>query len=56
MRNKSTIGPIILILLGVYFLAQKQGWAPNLSSIASQWWPVILIIVGVSLLLSRSKN
>lgn len=56
MKNKSTVGPIILISLGVYFLALKQGWVPNLSSIVSDWWPVILIVIGVSLLISRSSR
>ncbi|HWS40537.1 MAG TPA: DUF5668 domain-containing protein [Arenimonas sp.] len=56
MKNKSTVGPIILIALGVYFLALKQGWVPNFGSIISEWWPVILIIIGVSLLLSRSSR
>jgi hypothetical protein len=56
MRNKSTVGPIILIALGVYFLALKQGWVPNFGSIISEWWPVILIVIGVSLLFSRSSR
>lgn len=56
MKNKSTVGPIILIILGVYFLALKQGWVPNFGSIVSEWWPVILIVIGVWLLLSRSSR
>jgi hypothetical protein len=56
MKNKSTVGPIILIILGVYFLALKQGWVPNIGYLASEWWPLILIIIGVSLLLSRSSK
>jgi preprotein translocase subunit YajC len=56
MKNKSIVGPIVLITLGIYFLALKQGWVPNLGSLVSEWWPVILIIVGFSLLLSRSSR
>lgn len=56
MKNKSSVGPIILIALGVYFLALKQGWVPNFGSIISEWWPVILIVIGVSLLFSRSSR
>lgn len=56
MKNNSKVGPIILIVLGVYFLALKQDWVPNLRSIVHEWWPVILIIIGVSLLLSRTSK
>lgn len=56
MKNKSSVGPIILIAIGVYFLALKQGWVPNFGSIISEWWPAILIIIGVSMLLNRSSK
>ena len=56
MKNRSNIGAYVLIVLGVYFLALKRGWAPNLGYIVSEWWPLILIVVGVSLLIRRSPR
>jgi len=56
MRSNSNAGAYILIAIGVYFLAMKQGWLPNLGSIVSEWWPAILIVVGVSMLLRRSSR
>jgi hypothetical protein len=56
MRSNSNAGAYILIALGVYFLGSKQGWLPNLGSIVSVWWPVILILLGVSMLVRRSPR
>lgn len=54
MKGKSTVGAIILIVLGALFLAANHGWIPNLGQLFAKWWPLILIIVGVSLLVRRS--
>lgn len=54
MQGKS-IGALVLIVLGVVFLAANHGWIPNIGHLFARWWPLILIIVGVSLLLRRSK-
>ena len=56
MRSNSNLGAILLIALGTYFLLSKHGWLPNLGSIISEWWPVVLIIVGVSMLFHRSSR
>jgi len=56
MRSSSNTGAIILIALGTYFLLSKHGWLPNLGSIISEWWPVILILVGLSMLFRRSSR
>jgi len=56
MRSSSNTGAIILIALGTYFLLSKHGWLPNLGSIISQWWPVILILLGLSMLFRRSAR
>jgi LiaI-LiaF-like transmembrane region len=53
MRSKSRIGALVLIVLGVLFLLSNFGWIPRLGPLFAQWWPVILIIVGVSLLVRR---
>jgi hypothetical protein len=44
------IGAIILILLGVIFLLINLDIAPaaELKRLLAQWWPLLLIIVGVA--------
>lgn len=47
---------LILIALGLLFLARNLGWTDlDLSRLLSTWWPLILIAVGVSLLFRRGK-
>ena len=53
MRAKSRIGAIVLIVLGVLFLLSNLGWIPRLGPLFAQWWPIILIAVGLGLLLNR---
>ena len=53
MRNRSAAGALILIVLGLLFLFSNLGWLPRLGPLFAQWWPLILIVVGVSLLLRR---
>ena len=55
MRSKSFIAPLILVTLGVLFLLSNLGWIPHLGPLFARWWPLILIIVGVSLLLRRRR-
>ncbi|HET9031358.1 MAG TPA: DUF5668 domain-containing protein [Dokdonella sp.] len=56
MRSNSLVGAYILIGLGIYFLLQKQGWLPNLGPLLSEWWPLILIIIGVAMILRRRSR
>jgi len=53
---KFPVWPVILIILGVAFLAHNLGFVPFhvLRELISTWWPLILIAVGVSGL-TRSK-
>jgi len=44
----------ILIVLGIIFLLKNLGWLPH--PVIAQWWPLILIIVGVFLLIGRSSR
>ncbi len=53
MRHASRIGALILIVLGVLFLLSNFGLIPRLGPLLAQWWPVILIVVGVYLLVRR---
>jgi Domain of unknown function (DUF5668) len=53
MRSRSGVGAVILIVLGVLFLLSNLGLIPRIGPLLAQWWPVILIIVGVFLLIPR---
>jgi len=53
MNIKPRIGAIILIVLGALFLLSNLGLLPRLGPLFAQWWPLILIVVGVSLLVRR---
>ena len=49
------IGPLILIALGILFLLKNLGLADlDLGRLLSIWWPAILIVVGISLLIKRN--
>jgi hypothetical protein len=52
MRPK-LVPALILIVLGIGFLLSNFGLMPRLGPLFAQWWPVILIVVGVAMLLRR---
>jgi hypothetical protein len=54
VRSSSKIPAIVLIVIGSYFLLEKQRLIPNIGPLFRDWWPVILIVVGVILLVRRS--
>jgi hypothetical protein len=56
MKSKSMIGAYILIGLGIIFLLSNLGWLPGLRTLMAYWWPLILIIVGILLLVRRSSG
>ena len=56
MKSKSAIGAYILIGLGIIFLLSNLGWLPRLRPLMAQWWPLILIIVGILVLIRRSSG
>lgn len=53
MHIKSRAGALILIVLGALFLLSNLGLLPRLGPLIAQWWPLILIAVGVSMLIRR---
>lgn len=56
MRSNSLTGAYVLIALGTFFLIQKQGWLPDLGPFVAEWWPLILIIIGVAMIIRRRSN
>ncbi len=55
--KRNLIPALILIAVGLLFLAQNLGWT-NLSigRLIGTWWPAILILVGVGMLFSRGSD
>ena len=53
MGSRSRVGAVILSALGVLVLFGNLGFIPHLGPLLAQWWPLILIIVGVYLLVRR---
>jgi hypothetical protein len=53
---KSNFHALVLILLGVLFLLSNFGMIPRIGPLFHQWWPVLLIIAGVYLLVKRGKR
>ena len=53
MRS-SKLGAWILIALGVLFLLGNLNLIPRLGPLLAQWWPVVLILVGVYLLARKA--
>lgn len=53
LRRGSIVGPLVLVVLGLVFLLGQTGrlsWAHSLDWYA-RWWPAVLIIAGVILLI-----
>ncbi len=49
------VGGLILITIGVLFLLDNLGYA-NFGDLIHNFWPIILIIIGLSLLMRRSET
>ena len=53
-RRPSLIGPLILITIGVLFLLANLGMLPlSFWEIAARFWPLILILVGLEIIIGR---
>ncbi len=55
---RRSIGAIILIVLGAVFLGVNLGYIPAvpLKALLAQWWPAILIVLGVLLLVRPRRG
>ena len=53
MQIKPRTGAIILIVIGALFLLSNLGLVPRLGPFIAQWWPLILIVVGVAMLVRK---
>ena len=50
-RHSGLIGPVILIIIGSVFLLERTGVIQR--ELLSQWWPLLLIVIGGGLLVNR---
>jgi hypothetical protein len=55
VKNRDIVWPIVLIVVGVLFLAYNLGYVKfsELKDIIGTWWPVILIALGIAGLVQR---
>ena len=44
---------ILLIVVGAFFLLEKRGLLPDLGPLFHAWWPALLIVAGVVMLVRR---
>jgi hypothetical protein len=51
------VAGVVLIVVGTIFLLNNLGIAHlSVKEIFAKWWPAILILVGISLLIRRMKR
>jgi len=56
-EGKRIVWPIILVVVGVLFLASNLGYLNwgELRNLLATWWPLILIAIGIEQLVRRLK-
>jgi hypothetical protein len=54
MAFRSRTCAIVLIIVGTLFLLSNLGVIPQLGPLLRQWWPLILVVVGILMLVQRS--
>ena len=56
-EGKRIVWPIILVVVGVLFLASNLGYLNwgELRNLLATWWPLILIAIGIEQLVRRMK-
>ena len=54
--GSNLLAAILLILVGLFFLARNLGLIDgNVGALLAQWWPAILVGVGIAMLFKRGK-
>jgi uncharacterized membrane protein len=49
-HRRDLLGGLVLVAIGVFLLLRNLGYIPPT---VDQWWPVILIVIGLALVFSR---
>jgi hypothetical protein len=50
---RSRVAALVLIVAGALLLLSNLGVMPRLGPLLHQWWPLLLIVVGVMMLVQR---
>jgi len=50
------VAGVLLIAFGLVFLAHQMGWIPDAGNFIARWWPVILILIGLSQLVGGGRR
>jgi lipopolysaccharide export LptBFGC system permease protein LptF len=53
VRSGSKVFAIVLIVVGAILLGQKQGLVPDLGPLFHAWWPLLLILAGIVMLVRK---
>lgn len=56
MRREGLTGPVILIGVGSFFLLRRWVDIPPIWRLVSEWWPLILVGIGVWQLIDRTAG
>jgi hypothetical protein len=54
MLFRSRAVALILIIAGSLLLLSNLGMIPRLGALVHQWWPLLLIVVGILMLVGRA--
>ena len=54
--RRSIAGPLVLIIIGGLFLARNLGWRFPIWHWFGHWWPLLLILWGVIVLVERTSS
>ncbi|ACA12310.1 DUF5668 domain-containing protein [Xylella fastidiosa subsp. morus] len=57
MQSKSNVvAGLILILVGLLFLANNLGWTQlSLGRLIATWWPAALVAIGIGMLFNKGR-
>ena len=54
---RGNVAAIVLVFLGTFFLLSNLGLISlSLTEIFKTWWPVILIVLGVTMIVKRTEG
>lgn len=56
MHNRDFTGGIILIAVGVILLLSNLGIISGWRELWRDWWPVVIIVIGLSMLIKRGRE
>jgi hypothetical protein len=55
-RSGAPVAGVLLIAFGLVFLASQMHWIPNAGEFIGHWWPAILILIGLTQVLTGNRS